>query len=503
MRKPKRFLWTAIPLFGFIACTGATFGERGAGEDTYLEPNDFHETGDGRVVGLGSIGVDPATEVSFVVQEVRRYDDEGNEGSVEVDLRKTLFAVPPEAIAPSGRVDLSHLSDLRILFPGDDVVVLGEEGGADYLGFLDPETLQVNETLPALDGARYHGTRLSPSRRWLAVCDNNQDPCPIHVVDLDTRTTEVIPHDGFWLEAMWLKHSDTLVAVIFYADDSDTTADETRARVVTFPMGEVAACGFSVDAGTWCGRALDVELPGASPDWLFSFTWLGIAPDDGVVAVPYLLGGEHVVTLVDAQDGSARTVEDAYGPVGFTPDGSTVVSYRYHTEEAPPCDEDLEPEDCPAAETTPQLALIDVEDLTVATIDLPTIDMPEYFVSRAGNLVVVADAWAGGQLVLADLDQGSATALRGPDVALRELVAMPDSAEIWVADDGLFRVDLLEGVVEQESPGLTPVAINVLPSRNRLVMDDGEGRSLVFFDPDQRTETARAILPLPLEPGDS
>lgn len=499
MRRSKRALWTSIPLLGFIACTGATFGERTTGGDTYLEPNDFHETGDGRTVGLGSIGVDPATEVSFVVQEVRTRDEDGE----LTNTTKTLYAVPPDGTDWSGRVDLSHLNDLRILFPGDDVVVLGEDGGADYLGFLDPNTLQVNDTLPALDGARYHGTRLSPSRKYLAVCDNNQDPCPIHVVDLETRTTEVIPHDGFWLEAMWLKHTDTLFAVIFYADDEETDADETRARVVSFPMNEVERCGFSVDAGTWCGRALDVELPGASPDWFFSFTWLGVAPDDGVVAVPVILGGDHVVSLVDTRDGTVRTVADAYGPVGFTPDGSTVVSYRYLTEEAPPCEEDVAPEDCPSSQTTPQLALIDVEDLTVATIDLPTVDMPEYFVTRAGNLVVVADAWSGGQLVLADLDTGTANALRGPNVQLRELVSMSDAAELWVADDGLFRVDLLEGIVEQEGPGLTPVTINVLPTHNRLVMDDGAGRSLVFFDPDAREETARAILPLPLVSGES
>lgn len=499
MRSVKRVLGTSIPLLGFIACTGATFGERSAGEDTYLEPNDFHETEDGRIVGLGSIGVDPTTEVSFVVQEVRTEDEEGE----LQDLRKTLFAVPPEGTAPSGRVDLSHLTDLRILFPGDDVVVLGEQDGADILGFLDPNTLQVNETLPALDGARYHGTRLSPSKRWLAVCDNNQSPCPIHVLDLDTRTTEVIPHDGFWLEAMWLGDSDTLFAVIFYDDDEDTEADETHARVVSFPMGEVERCGFSVDAGTWCGRALDVELPGARPDWLFSFTWLGVAPGDGVVAVPVLLGGDHVVALVDTRDGTVRTVDDAYGPVGFTPDGSTVVSYRYVTTEAPPCEDDVAPEDCPSSETTPQLALIDVEDLTVATIDLPTVELPEYFVTRTGNLVVVADAWSGGQLVLADLDQGTAAPLRGPDVRLRELVALPDAAEVWVADDGLFRVDLLDGLVEQVAPGLTPVVINLLPEHRRLVMDDGEGRSLVFVDPDAKTEVARALLPLPAVPGAS
>lgn len=492
MRTLTRSLWTTAPLLGFIGCTGATFGERAAGDDTYLEPNDFHDTGDGREVGLGSIGVDPLTEVSFVVQGVRTRDED----DIIIDERKTLFAVPPEADAPSGQTDLSHLRDLRIIFPGDQVVVLGELDGADHLGFLNASTLQTEETLPALDGARYHGTRLSPSKQYLAVCDNNQSPCPIHVVDLETRTTEVIPHDGFWLEAMWLQERDTLFAVIFYADDEDTELDETRARVLSFPMAAVERCGFAVDAGTWCGRAIDVELPGASPDFLFSFTWLGIAPDDGVVAVPVRVGELHVVALVDPRDGTVRTVDDAYGPVGFTPDGSTVVSYRYQTEEVP-CEEGVAPEDCPPPTTTPQLALIDVEDLTVATIDLPTVQYPEYFVTRTGNLVVVADAWGSGKLVLADLDQGSATALDGPDVNLTELVSLDDAGELWIADDGLFRVDLLEGTVEQLGPGLSPITINALPNHRRLVMDDGEGRAVVFFNPAARAETARATLPLP------
>ena len=215
MRTLTRSLWTTLAVLGFSACTGATLGERTAGDDTYLEPYDFHDTGDGREVGLGSIGVDPATGISFVVQDVRTREPDGT----LLDERKTLFAVPPEGDTPSGQSDLSHLQDLRIIFPGDEVILLGELEGADYLSFLDARTLQTLETMPALDGARYHGTRLSPSKQFLAVCDNNDRPCPIHVVDLETRTTEIIPHDGFWLEAMWLEQADTLFAVIFYADD--------------------------------------------------------------------------------------------------------------------------------------------------------------------------------------------------------------------------------------------------------------------------------------------
>ena len=502
MKSRTRKVLTTIPLFTFIACTGATLGENDAGQDTYLEPWDFHDSDDGtgREVALGSIGVDHITETAYVVQSVLTRDDETNRILSE---EKTLFAIPPDGSAPSGSADLSHLSDLRILFPGDtDVLVLGELDGVDHLGYLDPSTLELRDVLPALNGARYHGTRLSPSRRYMAVADNNvPETPPIHVVDLQTRRTEVIPHDGFWLEAMWLRNSDTLFTVIFYNDDEETEdVDETRARVVSFPMSDLEACGFQLEEdGVWCGRGIDVEIAGGRPDFFFSFTWLGIAPDDRVVAVPQRGDGMNRLALVDTFDGTVRIVDDARGPVGFTPDGTTVVSYRYTVVEVPcPDEDDSDPETtCPPDDQVPQLALIDVEDLTVATIDLPTIEMPSYFVTRTGNLVVVADAWDGGRLVVADLDTGDAIPLDGPEVNLREIVSLDDAAELWIADDGLFRVDLLDATVRLVLPELTPLTINVLPQHNRLVIDDGEAKAIVFVDPDAQIETARAVLPMP------
>src|SRR5437763_1892308 len=83
-----------------------------------------------------------------------------------------------------GRRDVTDRSDLRVLFPTGDPLLMGERGGVDHLERIDPITLQTTDTIDT--SARYHGTRLSPSKKFLAVADVSQDPSPIHVVDLDT-----------------------------------------------------------------------------------------------------------------------------------------------------------------------------------------------------------------------------------------------------------------------------------------------------------------------------
>ncbi|MDH5493714.1 MAG: hypothetical protein OEY14_17300, partial [Myxococcales bacterium] len=342
------------------ACTGHTLGENEPGADTWLEN--------------GSIAVEPVGEISFVLRKEQLLADDGR---TVLGERKTLFAIPPEGPAASIAADLSEHEDLRILFPEGALMVMGEQGGVDILRTYDPETYAPIDVVST--SARYHGTRMSPSRRWVAVADNAQAAKPIHLIEAGSLQILEIPHDGEWLEAMWLHGSDTLVAIVFYEIDQPTA----YARVMIWDLPSVKAGGFATDAdGTWSLKLRDLRIDGVSRDLAFSFTWVGIAGDDSLVVFPVrqydpaLAAWGYALRVLDLDAGTLRSVGDAQGPVGFTPDSSTIVSYHY-------VDDGM-------GGTSPELLLIDAATLETTPMAIPWDGLPQYFVSHEGNYVVAA-----------------------------------------------------------------------------------------------------------------
>lgn len=470
-------------------CTGMTFGENEPGRDTYLED--------------GSIAVDPVTETIYVLRrtDVRHEEADGTTWS---ETFKHLHQVRPDGGPARLLADVSDLDDLRMLFPRDQVLLMGERAGQDLLRVLDPSTGAVLRELET--HARYHGTRLSPSGRFIAVADNTTSTAPIHIIDTTTYDIVEIPHDGMWLEAMWANDRDVLVAMVDYARSWGLAAPDpatARMRFLAWDVETLAAAGFPTTDGVFASPIVDVSVEGVTLDGAFSLSWVGIDPGDRSAVFPVrayrpedpasigvsLDGADWQADLLvmDLATGALRRVENAFGPVGFTPDGSTIVSYRYV---------DVPGDD--GTETAPDAQILTVDLMTLATeaLELPLDGLPSFFVTREGSWVVVAAVAGNEQLVLYDLDAGTMTRVAGEGVDLNEFVSRPGHAELWLVDGAaLHRLDLMSALLERITLSTTVDRINVLRSRDQLVLGSDRGSKITFYDPTTRTELRQVEIP--------
>lgn len=451
---------TALLVLPLIGCTGLTGGESNPGDDTWLEG--------------GSIAVDPVTENAFVMKKVINQD--------QVVIEKTLLAVHPDTGSVTTVADMIQYEDVRILFPQPDILIMGEVNGQDELRKLDGSTLAELDRTNS--GAQYNGTRLSPSGRYLAVADNHETSAPIHLIEIDSLEPHVIPHNGDWLEAMWLNASDTLMAVVFY----DTAGPNAHARILSWDVPALDASGFEQGTeGFWAEPTLDATVPGAELDFFFSYTWVGVSPDDACAVFPvrhkHPQEQDYVYRLLvlDTESGEVRLADDARGPVGFTPDGGTIVSYRY-----------IENNE---GGTDPYLLMIDTVTLEADLVELPGISMPQYFVTRDGNFVVVASSLGTDRLLLYDVDSGQTTQLTGPEMDLHEFVSRTPQGELWLVDGGLFRLDLFTAELLTVPLGWTPAHINILRQRDLLVLDDPNKGWLIYLDPVTQDTVRTVALP--------
>lgn len=476
MRVPS--LAIAITLMT-TACTGFSLGENNPGADTYLE--------------YGSIAVDDRTEKSFLLNNYT--DDNG------VQETSLLRAVDPDFNVVHEVADLSGRDDARILFPASGVLVMSEKDGKDELLLLDKDTFVEKQREP-LD-VRYHGTRMSPSREWIAVADNTSVTAPIHIVDAEILTRRIIPHDGDWLEAMWKNQSDELFAIVFYDMDPNVPDAKPHARILSWSMEAVKAGQFEPDdTGFWPDRKLDIDVPNVTGDFLFSFTWVGISPDDKWAVFPVretdpATPEEYALIVMETATGEVRIVPDAKGPVGFTPDSSTIVSYDDQGSQNGPDGR------TPDSEVDQRLLLIDVATLEVDPQDVDISGGISYFISRDGNFVVVASNYGDEELVLYDLDNDASTQMAGPAIGLTEFVSRKGKNELWLTDDSsLFKLDMNAGEFSQIDPGYSVDHINILPQHDWLVMSEvprsgSEQARLHFFDPAGQKDVKAIDMPAP------
>lgn len=493
--------WTVLvpcvlALPGAIGCTGLTWGENTPGGDTYLDdgtppPDDEPYVGDGQnwCVFNGSIAVDPRTDTAYTALSTAEVECE--EWWDGIRTEKSIYAVPYGG-TPAPILDVTGKDDVRILFPQDQILVMSEENDRDTLTFLDPSSY---EKLDELDqSVRYHGTRMSSSRRFVAVADNTSETPDIHVIDTETRDIAVIPNNGDWLEAMWTHTTDRLLAIIFY----DSWGPEVgHARILGWSRDEATGGFFRAtdERGLWQDPDLDVPIEGVEGDLLFSYTWVGISPDDRYAVFPVMgdLGetnGDHILVVVDLQDGSHRLVHDARGPVGFTPDGSTIVSYRYV---------DVPGGEDGVTESIPALVLLEADTLEETTVPLEDLDFgPQFFVTHHDNVVVITSPFGSSSILLHDVDNGITTEIDTPDdQALYEFVSRDEASELWLVTDGLYRLDYADAEYERIDLPFTPSHINRLAREDLLVLDDPSTVRLVYLEPDSRAVEWSVNLPTP------
>lgn len=477
---PRRTAFMFLVPLMVTGCTGLSLGENVPGGDTYLE--------------LGEIAVDDRTDQSFLLDTIT--DKDG------VELRSTLRAIDPDSGAVSDVADLTGRDDSRILFPASGILVMSEDNEKDELLLLDKDTFEEKAREPV--NVRYHGTRMSASREWVAVADNTSEKAPIHILDTQLLTQRVIPHNGDWLEAMWKNQSDELFAIVFYDGDPNGVIPP-RGRILSWSMEAVAAGEFEpAEDGFWPDRKLDISVGNVAGDGLFSFTWVGISPDDKWAVFPVrdtdpATPETHALLVVETATGDVRVVKDAKGPVGFTPDSSTIVSYDDKGSQNGANGQ------TPNGEIDQRLLLIDVNTLEVDPQDVDISGSITYFISRDGNYVVVASNYSGEKLVLYDIDNDKSTQMAGPAAGLDEFVSRKGTNELWLLDDqDLLKIDMAAGEITGIPTGYPVSHLNILPKHDWLVMSEPpeqmasgtQSASRVhFFDP----ETLKTVKTVDME----
>src|SRR5690606_4712967 len=119
---------------------------------------------------------------------------------------------------------------------------------------------------------------------------------------------------------------------------------------------------------------------GKASDSCVSFTWISTSPDGRWAAVPLrdVATQRYEVALVDLGAKSHRIVPDAKGPVGFTGDSQTIVSYVGEGH-APVgsniCRGSSKGEVEPSAPPGPEhIVLVDVTTLERRTVKIPRLE---------------------------------------------------------------------------------------------------------------------------------
>ena len=462
----------AVGVSVVAGCTGLAFPSTPGGD------------GPSSSLSTGGIAVDPRTETAFVLKRSTS-DLAGTDGGIPGSgiPGGPIFAIGPDTGAVTQVADLTGYGEIRVLFPKSSMLVLGEDGttNGDTLMRFDENTLAMTTSVSTT--AQYWGTRTSPTGTYVAVADNSQASPPIHVIEADTLKVHALPANGAELEAMWLRKSDTLVA-IYFTSGPDSLGS---ARIITWSVPQLQGLGFPTDQeGLWTSRQIDVTVPNVGFDDLFSYTWVGISPDDTTAAIPVLTQTAagapvtHELIVMDLAKGAFQTVANAYGPVGFTPDGSTIVSYRYSAN----------------ASDSSQLLLIDTKTLAPETADIPSGAAPTFYVTSEGNDVVIASDLGLTTLVVYDVSTHSFEKVGGPALALSSFVARVGHDELWLVDDGLFRLDFVTAALTQIPISWTPLNIDILPMHDLLVLDDQASGDIRFFSPDTLAVTQTVALPV-------
>ena len=474
MRWLRSHFWPVLlavsPLAG---CTGLTLGVHAAGADAH--------------VGSGEIAVDAVTETTFVVSQ--RGSGPGE--------RSVLHAIRADADEAVEVDEAPPYRDARILFPTGGVLLMREVGGGEALTLFDRQSLEPKTARHT--AARYAGTRMSPSHRWIAVADNASPELPIHVLDGETLEAHPVPHGGRWLEAMWMNHGEELVTAIF-------SSEPRGLRIAGFPMESVVGDGFATDAtGAWARPVFDVAVPGKTGDLCFSFTWVAVSPDDRWVVVPVrdVVSQRRELVVVDVPQRSYRIVPGAKGPVGFTADGSTIVSYAAVHEDAD-CvaggdsprvlSEHAGPAESPAPESGDRMLLIDTASLGTRSVEVPGIERFNFHVM--GSLVLVAPAFerpgASPHPPLFLFDAATTEpghSLGAGRIHLDEIVSREAERDVFAVSHGaIAHIELASRRVERIDVGFEARHVNYLPRRRWLALDDrttAPGR-VVFWDTEGR-----------------
>lgn len=444
-------------------CTGMSLGENTPGGDTWVDPTPT-QPGEHR---MGAIAVERDEDQLWVVHE------ENREGVV----RAHLAAVDPDTGATVEVMDVTGANDRRVVFPaGDRMIFLAETGGRDNLVLFDTTTREPIRSVAA--ETWYWGTRTAPSGRALVVADNQDELLPLHVIDTSTLRHQVLEHGGDLVEAMWNHHEDVLLALSVSAPFGTTPV----ARLLRYDLrGADFTAPLPPPTVAW-------ELAGYGWDYWFSYTWIGISPDDHWAVFPLMKRtageSEHVLLILDQTTGEVELVPGR-GPVGFTRDGQSIVSYGVR------------------ADGGQDLWLIDPVTLDRKVVTMPFTAGVSFLVSRDTDHIVCDPVFgSGAPLVVYDVASDEVHTIDAPAVDLWDYVTRRGTDELWLETGGDVRVlSLSEPSLERVSLDSALAShINIRPSVDQAVVADATRAAIRRIDMETRRAAGDVIaLPSPFE----
>jgi hypothetical protein len=214
---------------------------------------------------------------------------------------------------------------------------------------------------------------------------------------------------------------------------------------------------------------------------LFSFTWIGISPDDRWAVFPVIKhvpsGDEHVLLVLDQLTGRVDLVPGS-GPVGFTRDSKYIVSYG--------SDEVNGGED---------VWLIDPESHVRTVVDLP-FGAVTFTVSRFSDDVIASPVGGAQDTVI--YNTTNATMQSVPQLWLGDYVSRTAKPELFVeSSGGLFALDLAAGTSTAIPTTAAIDNINACPSTDRAFAADFQTATIYPIEMRTRAVGTGIALPSP------
>ncbi len=530
--------WTIAMLLACGVDTGSSSGERTPGGSTNVDPTRRDTVRDDAgtllVVGrdggtirvfddagmfnpsaaaLSAIAVDERDETAYVAQSFpTRADRKDLDGGVLPDdlSVKTLYAVRVGATEAVGIMRLDGFQDTRVLFPSVGVMLATNRATPSTTSLVSCETRLALWTVGAtsfprtrLSATCLNVDALSPSRRLATSYYGDEDHLrALGLVDPSTlffAPLDGISADGEVEGAAWLHQRDGLVTV---------ASRSGSYRVDLWDLSAIASANFSpastpIHATRESGASFSIDTTTEGRP-----SALRISPDDRLAALSSTYNSAGIrfageappvpsLHLIDLSSGAQREVAGVVGPVGFSPDNSTVVAWRSTRDEgssAPLLDGGRRPSGA---------ALVFIDRVTFARTEvaLPVSDPLLLFVTRTGHRVIVSVLAPQGELLLYDMQMGRVSGAARPVPAFDHFVSRDDGRELWLADDGLWRVSLLDDSIERVAIGWDPDQINLLPHSDLLVLSRPFENAISFWSPTARATQRTVRLPVPPRPG--
>jgi hypothetical protein len=312
-------------------------------------------------------------------------------------------------------------------------LLLGAADDGDHMVLVDTRSHEV--IADRTTQTDYWYPRLSPSGHLLAV---QQDQ--IDVIDPITFEHQTIATDADEIQAQRDHHSDTLLAI----EVSHASSGEATATLLRYDLtGYTASQPLPAPQVEW-------SLPGYDWDQWFSFTWIGISPDDHWAVFPLLRGTEHVLLVLDQTTGGVTLVPGS-GPVGFTRDSSRIVSYGL------------------AADNGEDLWLIDPTTGTRQTVVMP-FRSPLSFAITDDTDTIVCSPTGGNTYALVDPATGAVRSFDA-NVALEDWISRPADGSLWTDSGGaLTSLSTRDAKASGVSVPAAISTINVLPAADRALI---------------------------------